>query len=41
MNAVLVLVIGCAILIAGYVFYGKWLSDQWGVQRSCSSSSRI
>ena len=31
MNAVLVLVIGCAILIAGYVFYGKWLSDQWGV----------
>ena len=31
MNAVLVLVIGCAILIASYVFYGKWLSDQWGV----------
>ena len=31
MNAVLVLLVGCAILIAGYIFYGKWLSDQWGV----------
>ena len=31
MNAVLVLLVGCAILIAGYVFYGKWLSEQWGV----------
>jgi len=31
MNAVLVLLVGCAILICGYVFYGKWLSEQWGV----------
>ena len=31
MNAVLVLLVGCAILIAGYIFYGKWLSEQWGV----------
>ena len=31
MNAVLVLLIGCAILIAGYVFYGSWLAKQWGV----------
>ena len=31
MNAVLVLIIGCAILICGYIFYGKWLSEQWGV----------
>ena len=31
MNAVLVLLVGCAILILGYVLYGKWLSVQWGV----------
>lgn len=34
MNAVLVLLIGCAILILGYLFYGKWLSEQWGVDDS-------
>ena len=34
MNAVLVLLVGCAILIAGYVFYGSWLSKQWGVDDS-------
>ena len=31
MNAVLVLLIGCAILIVGYIFYGGWLAKQWGV----------
>ena len=31
MNAVVILLVGCAILIAGYVFYGKWLAEQWGV----------
>ena len=31
MNAVLVLAIGIAVLLAGYIFYGKWLSEQWGV----------
>ena len=31
MTAVLVLLVGCAILILGYVLYGKWLSVQWGV----------
>ena len=31
MNAVLVLLIGCAILIVGYIFYGSWLAKQWGV----------
>lgn len=31
MNAVLILLVGCAILIAGYIFYGGWLAKQWGV----------
>lgn len=34
MNAVLVLLIGCAILIAGYIVYGGWLAKQWGVDDS-------
>ncbi len=31
MNAALLLIVGCVILIIGYVTYGKWLSEQWGV----------
>ena len=39
MNAVLVLLIGCAILIAGYVFYGSWLAKQWGTTGSADIKS--
>ena len=31
MNAALLLVVGVVILIIGYVTYGKWLAEQWGV----------
>ena len=31
MNAALVLIISIVILLCGYVFYGKWLADQWGI----------
>ena len=31
MNAVVILVVGIAVLALGYIFYGKWLSEQWGV----------
>ena len=31
MNAALFLIIGCAVLIVGYIFYGGWLCKQWGV----------
>ncbi|MGE4276719.1 MAG: carbon starvation protein A [Lawsonibacter sp.] len=34
MNAVLVLLIGCAILAIGYLTYSKWLTVQWGVDDS-------
>ena len=34
MNAALLLVVGCVILIAGYVTYGKWLADQWGIDEN-------
>ena len=35
MNAVLVLGIGIIILMTAYVTYGKWLSEQWGVDDGC------
>ena len=31
MNAALVLIVSIVILLCGYVFYGKWLAEQWGV----------
>ena len=31
MNAVVLLVVGVAILAAGYIFYGGWLAKQWGL----------
>ncbi|MGI6211749.1 MAG: carbon starvation protein A [Anaerovoracaceae bacterium] len=34
MNAAVVLIIGVAVLICGYVFYGKWLAQQWGIDPS-------
>ena len=34
MNGITLLLIGIAVLIAGYVFYGRWLCKQWGVGES-------
>ena len=34
MNAALLLVVGCVILIVGYVTYGKWLAEQWGLDEN-------
>ena len=31
MNAVVILLVGVAVLVLGYLFYGKWLAEQWGV----------
>ncbi|MGI5962536.1 MAG: carbon starvation protein A [Lawsonibacter sp.] len=37
MNAMLVVVVGIAILVVGYIFYGGWLAKQWGVDDSRST----
>ena len=34
MNAALFLIIGVAVLIVGYIFYGGWLAKKWGVDNS-------
>ena len=34
MSSVVILIGGFACLIAGYIFYGSWLSRQWGVDEN-------
>ena len=34
MNMLLIFLIGCAVLIAGYIVYGGWLAKTWGVDNS-------
>ena len=31
MSGLVLLVVGIAVLICGYIFYGRWLCKQWGV----------
>lgn len=31
MNGLVLLIIGLAVLLCGYIFYGRWLCKQWGV----------
>ena len=34
MNAVVILLVGLAILVVAYITYGKWLAKQWGIDPS-------
>lgn len=34
MNAAVLLIVGAAVLLVGYIFYGRWLAKQWGVDDS-------
>ncbi len=34
MNAVVILLISIVLLVAGYLFYGKWLAKTWGVDET-------
>lgn len=34
MNAVVILLIGVAVLIVGYLTYGRWLAKQWGIDET-------
>lgn len=31
MNALVLLIVSAAIIVAGYIFYGGWLAKQWGI----------
>lgn len=34
MNAAVLLIVGVLVLLMGYLFYGKWLAKQWGIDDS-------
>ena len=34
MTGITLLLIGVAVLVIGYIFYGRWLCKQWGVGES-------
>ena len=34
MSGLILVIVGAAILLAGYIFYGRWLCKQWGVGES-------
>ena len=38
MNGITLLLIGIAVLLAGYIFYGRWLCKQWGVGESTEAT---
>ena len=38
MNGIVLLLIGSAVLLCGYIFYGRWLCKQWGVGESTEAT---
>ena len=38
MNGITLLLIGIAVLLCGYIFYGRWLCKQWGVGESTEAT---
>ena len=38
MNGITLLLIGIAVLVCGYIFYGRWLCKQWGVGESTEAT---
>ena len=41
MNAVVILLIGIAVLFIGYVTYGKWLAKQWGIDETKTTPAHV
>ncbi len=39
MNAAVILVLSIALLVCGYLFYGRWLAKKWGVDESKTTPS--
>ncbi len=40
MSALLIILAAIALLFVGYVFYGKWLSKQWGIDESIETPAK-
>ena len=40
MNGIALMVVAAVVLAAGYVFYGRWLANKWGVDRDAITPAR-
>ncbi len=40
MNGIALMVVAAVVLAAGYVFYGKWLANKWGIDRDAITPAR-
>lgn len=40
MNGVALMVVAAVVLAAGYVFYGRWLANKWGIDRDAITPAR-
>lgn len=41
MNAVVILLVGIAVLFIGYVTYGKWLAKEWGIDETKTTPAHV
>ena len=37
MNSLVIILIAMAVLVAGYVFYGRWLAKKWGIDEKAKT----
>ena len=40
MNGVLLMVIAAAVLVCGYLGYGRWLANKWGVDKDALTPAK-
>lgn len=40
MNGIALMVVAAVVLAAGYVFYGRWLANKWGIDRGAITPAR-
>ncbi len=40
MNGIALMVVAAVVLAAGYVFYGRWLANKWGIDRDAITPAR-
>ena len=41
MNGVLLMVVAAAVLACGYLGYGRWLANKWGVDKEAVSYTHL
>ena len=40
MNGIVLMLVAAAVLVCGYLFYGRWLANKWGVDAEALTPAR-